>query len=154
MKTADYDYYKYKKLLMDNCRSEWQLYCNSIDSIKSDRNKIISLLGNNWTYFWLEHGAFIKVLPRQIGKTTFLVEQAKLNNGIVISVTEHMRRRIKQDFNYDRAMSIADLRGLDTSSEWLFVDEYDFISKDQINILLNRSWYGVMMISSSMKGLT
>jgi hypothetical protein len=153
VRTEDYNCHKYKQLLIDNCKKEWILYCNSIDAIKSEVNIGAPTL-NEWLYFWLEYGAFTKTLPRQIGKTTFLMEEARLKNGIVITATHSMMRALKQKFNYSKIMSISDLHGRDTYKEWLFIDEYDILSKDNFNILLNRPWQGVMMLSTCCKGMS
>lgn len=153
VRTEDYDYHKYKQLLIDNCKKEWMLYCKSISVMKLGLNSTFPTL-HEWAYFWLEQGAFIRTLPRQIGKTTFLMEEAKLKGGIVITATHSMERRLRQTFNYNKIMSVSDLHGLDSSKEWLFVDEYDYLSKDNINILLNRPWQGVMMLSTCNKGIS
>jgi hypothetical protein len=82
------------------------------------------------------------------------MEEARLKNGIVITATNSMMRALKQRFNHSKIMSVSDLHSIDAYKEWLFIDKYDILGKDNFNILLNRPWQGIMMLSTCCKGMS
>lgn len=146
MKIKDWTLNKYKNSLINNCKDEWHLYQDIISDIKSNPS------GYSLQSFWIERGAFIKVLPRQIGKTTFLMQEAIANDGMVIVESIINKNRLKKQFNYNKIFVCDDIKGnMMPQNEWLFIDEYDILSRDALHSLLCFDWKGIMMLSSCWK---
>lgn len=148
MKIPDWTIAKYNKILIDNLKNEWDVYLQCVESLKDDSERYQSYASR-----WLEQAAFIKILPRQIGKTRFLMKEAIRLDGIVISNSLLWSNRLKKDWNYDNIKLCGDLHGINTKDRVVFIDEYDYLSKDLLNMVLCLPWKGVMMLSSCCKNI-
>lgn len=149
MKIHEWPARKYKHLLINNCKSEWEYYKNNVDDIKQEAFKIFHFKVSAW----LESAAFIKVLPRQCGKTTFLIEEAKKVNGLILCHNHHSANLIRQIYDPNMVKTSSNqMRGINSIDNWLFIDEYDFLDRANINDVLNCEWKGVMMLSSPKLG--
>jgi hypothetical protein len=84
---------------------------------------------------WLEHAAFIKLLPRQIGKTSFIIKQALKFSGVVVVPFASNGIYAKYTNSKDISFKIYtqdqlyNLRGLDVQNEYLFVDDFEYLTQ-------------------------
>ena len=126
--------------------------------------------------YWKEYGAFVSVIPRQLGKTTMIGE---IINYLSQSVLLHNKYDINdEDFIMDDVLVVVPTRRMinfvvskigiprrcvcsingfcwyrnvkDTKNpqKHLFVDEFDFIDRKDISHLLDWNWKSVTMVSS------
>lgn len=109
--------------------------------------------------YWKEYGAFISMLPRQVGKTTMLGEIAKkLSEESFIQIvvpTEKMAQNfsVKTGLGTNYVCTIntwLSRLSLQLSTEYahLIVDEFNFIEKNKLDALLDRKWTSVSMAST------
>jgi len=110
--------------------------------------------------YWKEYGAFVSVLPRQLGKTTMLGVIAKHLLQIeghavqIIVPTSHMKlsvaNKIQLPSNYIK--SVVEFVGSNqsdlSSAKHLLVDEFDFIDRMHLIMVLDNDWKSVTMVST------
>lgn len=111
--------------------------------------------------FWKEFGAFVSVLPRQVGKTTML--QTIVNNlpestpYIIVSPTSSMANSLMHNFKFPSAnVYIVDrllkqLPGISIGkvmNSYLLIDEFDYMRRGDLDNILNYYWKSVTMVST------
>lgn len=136
----------------------WHWYQTRIqDIIKEFRDKGI----DNRT-FWSDHGTFMSVLPRQAGKTTMLIQMAKIlqakEEGFLIitpnrAMSDDISRRSPEIHparirSNPGAMVSAYHLGEALDKKHLLIDEYQFFHEQALNSMLNEDWKSVSMVGT------
>lgn len=110
--------------------------------------------------YWKEFGAFVSVLPRQIGKSTMIATMTRIFEGKeepFIVMVPNMRMALHFCTNQN-----VSYKNVGADAEWvvsyaksklphitnLLIDEFDFISEDDMNKMLSYDWSSVSMASS------
>jgi len=118
---------------------------------------------STWYMYWKEYGAFVSVLPRQVGKTRMI--ETLLNH--VIGEQEDYRiicaQRVvrlgfcQRGFSKNKVLDAKwitkganhKLTNIDHQDINLFVDEFEYIdTKNHLCHILNYPWKSVTMVSS------
>ena len=115
-----------------------------------------------WSQYWREHGAFVSVLPRQVGKTEMIVTlinhvMEKNEDYLIVAANKQICIGFQQR-GFDRKRTVEgrsiqanspQLMGLSHASINLFVDEFEWIDKkNHLCHILNHPWKTVTMVSS------
>lgn len=121
-----------------------------LPSIKSQKQRC-----NSYYQWWHEYGAFISMLPRQVGKTNMLISLANnfSESGEDYLFVAHNNRRaegIKQQCGLVHVVGPGGIyegcfNGILTTKVNLLVDEYNSIEKHIMIELLDRNWNTVSM---------
>lgn len=143
MNIKDYSTFKYKKMLIDNCRSEMDMHLDCIDELCAGPQF--------FNRADLNHPrVYTRVLPRRIGKSTLLAEQAKRYDSMIVCpnhmMTEHFTKYFKSD---NMITDDAILRGQPLHDKILFVDEFSAFSGARLRPFIDHDWKAIVMLGSN-----
>jgi len=134
-------------------------FYHHLNNRREDMRERMSL--SEW---WTECGAFVEILPRQVGKTTAIISlYNELKSGRIDprfgKVTEFVKilcysARVKENLikrgisSDDVFVKQEEMVGLDYMNIHLFVDEYMFIDKKIVDFIFDQEWKSLNLISS------
>lgn len=109
--------------------------------------------------YWKEHGAFVSVLPRQIGKSKMLSKMVDIFKSreedyfCIVPSLNHISLATKYNVPCSKMASarawIVNKYGSGRPLHLhLLVDEFDYINKDDLMKLLDYDWNSVSMVST------
>lgn len=116
----------------------------------------------NWFQYWIEHGAFVSILPRQSGKSQMIITIINHNDGekedyrIICSTRSGFPRFTKAGLDRNKMFEGRSVKkgfhlfqGIKHEEINLFVDEFEHIDmKNHLIHILNYPWKSVTMVSS------
>lgn len=116
----------------------------------------------NFAQYWKEYGAFVSTVPRGVGKTESIIKLVKTLMSkncsedivgeflIVVPSPIYVRKFLKAQIHPDNIKFASSLRleGLNLKDTHLFIDEYDYVSKNLLDGILNHPWKSVSMFST------
>jgi len=99
---------------------------------------------SSWHTYWKEIGAFISILPRQVGKSTMIAEMAKnFKSAVIISPMYSDKKEFEHISKWTNEDKLAVAHNFH-----LFMDEFSYIQKSDLDMILNNPWKSVTMVSS------
>jgi hypothetical protein len=103
----------------------------------------------NQSDYWKEIGAFIATPARQTGKTTLLIKLAERSeNAMIVVPRTSMALLIRERTKVKSVVGTTALLGMDYSKYDLFVDEFTYLSANDLERLLDKPWRSVTMFGT------